>query len=189
MAVDIGTKKHGLAVSCSKLIFAYPLCIVNSFEDIFANFTKQECKTLVVGYPFPLIAEGGGVGEHPEIAVCKKVDDFVKLFKKHFSQHSSQKTSANKITDYNYNEPLKSSPTHRICNAEGVGDETPEDNCGSELNNKTTHEPANENINIIFVDENFSSANVEAQLGKKSKNIDASTASTLLRQVLDVAFG
>ena len=83
LCVDIGTKKHGVAISSQNMIFSYPLTTVLTYKEIYKIFNENNCKTLVIGYPF--ILEGdNNIALSPELKICKLVDIFVEEFLSYF---------------------------------------------------------------------------------------------------------
>ena len=76
LSVDIGTKKHGVAISSTNMKFSYPLQVVLSYKEIHNIFKENNCNTLLVGYPF---YDKNDI-DSPESLICKIVDNFVKEF-------------------------------------------------------------------------------------------------------------
>ena len=84
LCLDVGSFKTGVAVSSSCLRFASPLEPIKTDFDLIAKcFTANNCKTLVVGYPF-IAAEAcnNNVKENPELKVCSIIDSIVDSFSK-----------------------------------------------------------------------------------------------------------
>jgi len=84
LCLDVGSFKTGVAVSSSCLRFASPLGLIKTDFDLIAKcFAANNCKTLVVGYPF-IAAEAGNKNtkENPELKICNIIDSIVDIFSK-----------------------------------------------------------------------------------------------------------
>ena len=82
LSVDIGTKKHGVAVSCLNMIFSHPLQTVSNYDEIYRLFLQNNCKTLIVGYPFTT----NDYQNDPESKICSIINNFVDNFTAKFSK-------------------------------------------------------------------------------------------------------